>query len=31
MRRTDGSWMMFAESNAYRSYWTLLLPVFSGH
>ncbi len=30
MRRTDGRWMVFAESNWLHYYWTLLLPAFRG-
>ncbi len=29
MRRDDGRWMVFAESDAFHYYWMLLMPVFN--
>jgi hypothetical protein len=30
LRRTDGGWMVFAESNPVHYYWMLLLPALRG-
>ena len=30
MRRTDGRWMVFAESNSLQYYWALLMPALRG-